>query len=262
MHGIMPYMLAVVVAIALAMASLDVRWTIRERLTRSVRRAIRRTRVRGAMFLAWALSPGALLRIAGIPAIAGADGTEINAVELRKALGISETADPVSAIANMQAEIVALRDTIAGNKPTAEAAEMARLRNDLAESKRQLIIEQSENARRIAAIEQEARRDKAIAKVERAIASGKPPVMREQLLEVAMMMTPDKFDEFLVTIPSIDMTERGVATGHELAELEPTASDYAVAKSMAIDTTSKEWRLGIMREKAKAKGLTLPAEVA
>jgi hypothetical protein len=30
---------------------------------------------------------------------------------------------------------------------------------------------------------------------------------------------------------------------------------------MGTDVTSKDWRLGIMREKAKARGLTLPAEV-
>lgn len=182
--------------------------------------------------------------------------------EITTALSIADDADPVAAIKNMQAEVASLKATIAGDKPTAEAAQMAQLTTDLAEAKRALIIEQSENARKIAAIELEARKDRAVAKVEKAIASGKPPVMREKLLEVALMMTPEAFDDFLVTIPSIDLTERGVATGHELAELEPTQDEVKIARNMGIDPSSKEWRLGIMRQKAKAKGLSLPAEVA
>lgn len=182
--------------------------------------------------------------------------------EIRALLGLDDDADIGDAIRGLQSTIVAQKAVIATDAPTAEKAELAQLRSDLADARGKLIIEQSENARKIAAIENEARKDRVVAKVERAIASGKPPVMREQMLDYGMMVTPDKFDEFLATIPTIDMTERGVASGSELAELEPSQNDIAVAKSMGIDTSTNEWRLGVMRTKAQERGLKLPAEVA
>lgn len=196
----------------------------------------------------------------GIAPIMGGDGTDDMLRDLRIALGIAEDGDPVAAIKNIHAEIAGLKATIASDKATADVAEMARLQNDLAEAKRSLIIEQSENARKIAAIEAEARKDKAIAKVEKAIASGKPPAMREQLLEVALMMAPEKFDDFLATVPTIDLTERGVATGSELAELEPTSTEIAIAKQMGNwnEVKATESRLALMRQKARDRGLTLP----
>lgn len=182
---------------------------------------------------------------------------------IRELLGLDEEADISAAIRGLQTTVVAQKAVIETDTAKAEAAETAKLRNDLADARRRLIIEESENARKIATIEDSARRDRVEARVEKAIGrEGKPPRMRDQLLEYGLSVPADKFDEFIATIPSIDMTERGVATGHELAELEPSQSDYAVAKSMGIDPASKDWRMGIMREKAKAKGLTLPAEVA
>lgn len=180
------------------------------------------------------------------------------------ALGIAEDADPVAAIATMKAHIVSMGETIAGSKPAAEAQQLADVTGQLASVKQQLIIEQSENARQIAQIKAEGRRNKVEATVDKAIAmKGKPPVMRDQLIEVGMMMAADKFDEFLATVPSIDLTERGVATGSELAELEPSSAEITIAKQMGQwnDTDPAKSRMAIMREKAKAKGMTLPAEV-
>jgi hypothetical protein len=132
---------------------------------------------------------------------------------------------------------------------------------DLTEARGKLMIEQTENAREIASIRAEARKDKVIATVEKAIASGVRPVMRDELVKYGMDVTAERFEDFIRTIPRIDLTERGVASGSELAELEPTQAEVAIAKNMGTDVTSKDWLLGIMREKAKARGLTLPAEV-
>lgn len=257
MHAILPYMLAVFVAVALAMAALDVRWTIRERITRSVRRTIRRTRIRGAMLFAWALSSRQLLQIAGVPTIAGADGTEIDVDELRKVLGIAETADPVAAIANMRAEIAGLKETIAGDKPKAEAAEFARVRNELVSAQQRLLTIESENAAKIRQIEAERRTEQAHAKVENLVAKGRiAPVNRDLAISLAESLSAEKFDEYVATLTSIDLRERGVATGHDLADLEPTAQEMQTASALGLT------RMDIIRQKAKNRGLELPAEVA
>jgi hypothetical protein len=180
------------------------------------------------------------------------------------ALGIGEDADPVVAIKNMQARIASLEETIAGDKPTADAAEMSKIRNDLADTQRRLLTIESEHAAKIRQIEGERRKEQAHAKVETLIAKGRiAPVMRDTALNLAETMTPDKFDEFVATLPSIDLTERGVATGQELAELEPTPGEIAIAKQMGIwnEKDPNSSRMELMRTKAKAKGLTLPAEV-
>jgi ribosomal protein L29 len=183
--------------------------------------------------------------------------------EIRAALGIDEAADIGETIKGLQTTVAAQKAVIDTDTAKTEAADTAKLRGDLATARAQLIIEQSENAHKIKQLEESNRQDRVVARVEKAIGrEGKPPVMRDQIIEYGMMVDSEALDKFIATIPSIDMTERGVASGSELAELEPTQNEIAVAKQMNIDTASKEWRLGIMREKAKAKGLTLPEGVA
>lgn len=183
--------------------------------------------------------------------------------EIRAALGIDESADIAVAIAGMKSTITAQAAVIASDAPTAEKAEVAQLRNDLAASRAQLIIEQSENARKISALEEANRKDQVVARVERAIGrEGKPPVMRDQIIEYGMMVTPDKLDEFIARIPSVDLTERGVATGSDLAELEPTQAEINVYRQIGVwdDKDPAKSRMEAIRDKAKKKGLTLPVE--
>lgn len=180
------------------------------------------------------------------------------------ALGIAEDADPVAAISNMKAEIASLKETIASDATKADVATMAKLRSDLSDAQRQLLTLQGETNAQIAKIETERRKERAKAKVETLIAKGRiAPVMRDMAVDLAETMTEEKFDAFVATIPGIDLTERGVATGHELAELEPTPEEIKIAKQLGNwdDAKPNESRLALIRVKAKDKGLTLPAEV-
>jgi hypothetical protein len=84
--------------------------------------------------------------------------------------------------------------------------------------------------------------------------------MREELIKYGMDVSSDRLSEFIATIPRVDLTERGVATGSELAELEPTAAQIEVAKTAGAwdDAKPIESRMALMRINAKRKGLTLP----
>lgn len=184
--------------------------------------------------------------------------------DILAALGIAEGADPVAAIKNLQAENASLKETIASDATKADVAQMAKLRSDLSDAQRQLLTLQGETNAQIAKIETERTKERAKAKVETLIAKGRiAPVMRDMAIDLAETMTEEKFDAFVATIPSIDLTERGVATGSELAELEPTQQEIAIAKQMGTwdDSKPAESRMKLMRVKAQDRGLIIPAEV-
>lgn len=175
--------------------------------------------------------------------------------EVRQALGIDGDADPVAAIANMRADIEALKATISGDKATADKAAVAQLRSDLASAQRAALSGESVMNQRIAALEEERRQEKAHHKVENLVMRGKiKPAQREFALNLALTMAPDKFDEFASTLQGVDLTERGVASGSELAALEPTSAEMKLAKEMGLT------RDDMMRQKAKNQGLTIPVE--
>jgi hypothetical protein len=183
--------------------------------------------------------------------------------EVAAALGIAEDGDPVAAIQNMQTQVAELRAQITSDPKTAASAELVTLRNSLTQANQKVLAMESEFNNKLAVLNENRRQEQAKAKVEMLVTRGKIlPAMKETALDLALNLTPEKFDAYVATIKNVDLTERGVASGDELAELEPTGAEVASAKTMGIDTTSKEWRLGIMRQHAKAKGLTLPAEVA
>lgn len=180
--------------------------------------------------------------------------------EIRTALGIDEEGDPVAAIANIRAENATLKATIASDAPAADKAAVAKLHADLAEAQRKTVTLEAEMSMKIVRLEQERNDEKAVALVETAIAKGRAyPVQRDMLINMAKRDLKGT-EEFMATLPSVDMRERGVASGNELAELEPTAQELTIAKQMGFETNN-EWRMGVMRDKAKAKGLTIPAEV-
>jgi hypothetical protein len=182
---------------------------------------------------------------------------------IRALLGIDEEADIGGAIGALQTTIVAQKAVIETDQPTADKAAYAAVRNDLATAQRAALTVESTMNQRIAALEEERRTEKAEHKVESLVMRGKiKPSQREFALNLALTMPPDKFDEFTATLQGVDLVERGVASGSEMAEFEPTQTEAAIARNMGKDPSSKEWRLGIMQQKAKAKGLTLPAEVA
>lgn len=180
-------------------------------------------------------------------------------------LGIAEDADPVAAIANMKAEIAGLKETIGADASKVDVATMAKMRSDLSDAQRQLLTLQGETNAEIAKINGERLKERAKAKVETLIAKGRiAPVMRDMAIDLAETMTEEKFDAFVATIPGIDLTERGIASGSELAELEPSQDEVKIAKQMGNwdDNKPNESRMALMRIKAKDRGLIIPAEVA
>jgi len=189
----------------------------------------------------------------------------MNEAEIRAALGIDEDADIAEAIASMKATINAQAAVIATDSGKSDTAEVMKLRAELTAAHQKLLALESENAAKIRQLQEERRKEQAQAKVETLIAKGRiVPAMRETALNLAEMLSPEKFDEFVATLPAIDMTERGVASNHELAELEVTPGEIAVARQLGIwnDADPAKSRLAIMRQKAASKGLTLPAEIA
>lgn len=258
------YAIAVLTAMALTMSMFAaVSHVTTERLVARMRRAVRRSRVRGALFLSF-MSPHAMLRIAGIAPIAGGDGTEIDPAELRLALGIGDAGDPVAAIKNMQTEIAELKAMIASDKGKADMAELGRVRSALTQANQKILSLETEFNNKIAVINADRHQEQAVAKVDALIARGKiRPVYRETALDLAINLSAEKFDAYVATLHNVDLSERGVASGSELADLEPTATEIAIAKQMGTWDASKpnESRMALMRTKAQDRGLEIPAEV-
>lgn len=177
------------------------------------------------------------------------------------ALGIAEDADPVAAIANMKAEIVSLKDTIATDPAKAAPAEMADMRRSLTEANAKLLHLQADFDSKLATMREERRQEQAKAKIDTLIARGKiTKANQEAALDLALNLSEEKFDAIVATMASVDLTERGVATGSDMAELEPSAQEIAIAKQLGSwdDTKPAESRLALMRVKAKERGLVLP----
>lgn len=184
---------------------------------------------------------------------------------IREALGIGEEVDIIEAIRSISATVAAQAAVIGSDKDATDAAKMLKLQTDLTLANQRLLTIESENSAKIRALESDRRKEQAHAKVETLIAKGRIiPAMRDTALNLAETLAPEKFDEFVATLPSIDMTERGIASGTELADLEPTAGEIAVAKQTGTwnDADPAKSRLAIMRVKAASKGLALPAEIA
>lgn len=182
--------------------------------------------------------------------------------EVRQALGIDEKADIGGAIRTIKARVSELEATLKADAGGAEKAEFAKLQGDLAEAQRRLVTLETETSMKIVKLEQERNEEHAIAFIEGAIAKGRAfPVQREMLISM-YVRDPKGTEDFMATLPSIDMRERGVASGSELAALEPTPMEIGIAKQMGTWDESKpvESRIALMRVKAQEKGLTLPAE--
>lgn len=183
---------------------------------------------------------------------------------IRALLGIDEEADIGEAISGLQATIVAQKAVIDTDPESGEKGTLAKLRADLAAAERKALTLESETNMKIAKIERERAEERAVAQVDTWVAQGKIyPSQREMVLNFAKRDLKEA-TELVATLPSVDLRERGVATGHELAELEPTAEEIKVAKQLgAWDAKDpNKSRLALMKQKAADRGLTMPAEVA
>jgi phage I-like protein len=189
-----------------------------------------------------------------IPAMAGASGDPLDENELRQALGIGEDADVTAEITNLQDRIKELEATIATDGKATEKAEVAQLRRDLGDAEKRYLSQEADWQKRLIALEEENRREKAERMVDAAVASGRvQPALRGMALKLALR-DPKDFEEFAAKLPGIDLTERGVATDADLAGLEPTATELVVAKQLGIS------RVQLIKQKAADKGIDLPAD--
>jgi hypothetical protein len=168
---------------------------------------------------------------------------------LRETLGLDEDADIVEAVGALKAKAEA--------KPEGDETEATELRTKV-----------TEQDKRILSLEGQLASGSAERQVDAAIAANKLlPKQRDTALKMALR-DPKEFEDFLETQPSnlVDLSERGTAgdvvdaSGRrvDLTELEPTASEIDMAKKLG--TWSPEHRVSLMKTKAEAKGIELPAD--
>ena len=164
---------------------------------------------------------------------------------IRQALGLDEDGDILAAISSLKG---AAKDIATGEK-----GEANQLRRELADARQQYLTSESEMTQRILALEDRNRQKEAEYTVDSAIQRGRvAPKDRDVALKLALN-DPEAFETFAANL-RVDLSERGIATDAQLAGLEPTKEEAAIAASMGI--TRKE----LMKQKAADKGLTLPAE--
>ena len=170
---------------------------------------------------------------------------------VRAALAIDEGADIVEAITTLKAEAEN------GAKGAGTGEEVTKLQKDLSEAQRSILTLQGENASA-----------KAERQVDDAIQAGRLlPKQKEVALKMALR-DPKEFDDFLATQPKglVKLGEIGssgdfmAADGSavNVSDLEPSAQEITVATQMGV--WGPEHRITMMRQKAAAQGIELPAD--
>lgn len=183
------------------------------------------------------------------------------------ALGIGEDDDAVTAIEALKAEHAqaeqAAADAVAALRAQApEKGEVAELKAELKAVQQGFLTREADLQRRVIELERENAQAAAEAVVDRAISEGRViPANRDMALKLALRDSKE-FEEFARTLPGVDYSERGVAQGAELAALEPTATEIAIAKQLGTwdESDPAASRREIMQEKARARGTTLPED--
>ena len=178
-----------------------------------------------------------------------AEGTDAKAT--RTALGIADDADIAEAITTLKAQAKK------GGNGAGTGGEVATLTKELSEAQKSILALQGENAS---------------AKAERQVADAIEaarllPKQKAIALKMALR-DPEEFEEFLATQPEglVKLGEIGssgdfrAADGSAviLSDLEPSEQDIAAAKQIGV--WSPEHRITMMRDKAKAQGIELPAD--
>ena len=162
---------------------------------------------------------------------------------IRQALGLDEDGDILAAISSLKG---AAKDISTGEK-----GEANELRRELATTRQQYLTSENEMTQRILALEDRNRQKAAEHTVDSAIQRGRvAPKDRDVALKLALN-DPDSFASFAANL-RVDLNERGIATDADLAGLEPTKEEAAVAASMGIS------REDLIKQKAADKGIVLP----
>ena len=170
---------------------------------------------------------------------------------IRAALEVDEGADIVEAITTLKSKAEK------GSNGAGTDDELARVTTELSEAQRSILALQGENA--------SARAERQVGD---AIVAGRLlPKQKEIALKMALR-DPQEFEEFLATQPKglVKLGEIGssgdfvAADGSavNLSDLEPSEQEIAVAQQIGV--WSPEHRITMMREKAKAQGIELPAD--
>ena len=181
--------------------------------------------------------------------------------EIRQALGIDDEADILAAVTGLHTEIAQLKATLKDQDPPGKD-ENRTLKRELAESQMKFVQLETEKDRKIVELQSGLRVAQAEHRVDAAIQAGRvAPAQREMVLNIALRESEEDFTAFIKGLPSVDFTEHGGAGGGDYADYEPTPQEIAIAKQMGSWDEAKpaESRLALMRAKAAAKGVTIPA---
>ena len=181
--------------------------------------------------------------------------------EIRQALGIDDEADILAAVSGLHTEIATLKATLKDQDPPGKD-ENRTLKRELAESQMKYVQLETEKDKKIIELQDGLRVAQAQHRVDAAIQAGRvTPAQREMVLKIALRESEEDFQTFIRGLPSVDFTEHGGSGGGDFADFEPTPSEIAIAKQMGNWNEAKpaESRLALMRVKAAAKGVTIPA---
>ena len=186
---------------------------------------------------------------------------DVDEKAIRQALGLDEEGDILAAVTGLHTEIAQLKATLKDQDPPGKD-ENRTLKRELAESQMKYVQLETEKDKKIIELQDGLRVAQAQHRVNAAIQAGRvAPAQREMVLNIALRESEDDFNAFIKGLPSVDFTEHGGAGGGDFADHEPTPQEIAIAKQMGSWDEAKpaESRLSLMRAKAGAKGVTIPA---
>lgn len=195
----------------------------------------------------------------------GRSNNEMDKEKLSKLLGISKDAsdeDFEKAITDLQGKSEHSKfSKLLGLSEDASEADFEKAITDL-KGKAEHADSNSDAEKRLIELEKKQAVQEATAVVDEAIKAGKLlPKQKEMALKMAQRDLVE-FQEFIKTQPEnlVEFGERGSSKGDNInmAALEPTPDEIVVAKQMNV--YSPEWRVNLMKQKARAANIELPAD--
>jgi phage I-like protein len=169
----------------------------------------------------------------------------------------SDAEAAVAAIEALKAQNALLQETMKADAPEKEA--VAQMRTDLQSAQQRLLEMDAEHNRNTLQLREKVRTMEAEARVDKAIAQGRvTPANRDYALRVAISETEEGWNNFVRTLPSVNLKELGTAVGFDNEAYEPTQEEIAIARQMGQwdDADPGASRVALMR----AKGAKIPAE--
>lgn len=163
---------------------------------------------------------------------------------IRQALGLDDEGDILAAVNSLKD---AAKDIATGEKGVEN-----KLQRELSEARQAHLTETSKLTQEILSLRDRTRQKEAEYVVDTAIQQGRvAPKDRDMSLKLALN-DAEAFKAFASTL-RVDLNERGVAMDAQMAEIEPSREEIEVSRSTGVT------REDLMKEKAREKGITLPA---